>query len=150
MIDEKVGGRALVLDVIREDLWVGRFEPNRKRVQSLAKVCERDGETYMILSFGSADVTAEMTSVRQLRTFSVIPSLSIMIIYITQRPSQYSTAKDEGRHTYAPASRNVFARSMSHLGSRVPADSSSSTDASPPAPHLQQTKVKTSAGMESR
>ena len=50
----------------------------------------------------------------------------------------YGTAmvKKKGIRTYAPASRNVFARSMSHLGSRVPADSSSSMDASPPAPHL--------------
>ncbi len=36
--------------------------------------------TYMIFSAGRAEVTAEMTSVRQLLTFSVMPSLSIMII----------------------------------------------------------------------
>ena len=39
------------------------------------------------------------------------------------------------RRTCAPASRNRFARSISHFGSRVPAFSSSSIDASPPAPH---------------
>jgi hypothetical protein len=36
----------------------------------------------------------------------------------------------------APAWRKVFARSINHFGSLVPDDSSSSTDASPPAPHL--------------
>ena len=46
------------------------------------------------------------------------------------------------RRTYAPASRKVFARSMSHFGSRVPADSSSSTEASPPAPHLREAVSK--------
>ena len=34
----------------------------------------------MIFSLGSAEVTAEITSVRQFFTFSVMPSLSIMII----------------------------------------------------------------------
>ena len=34
----------------------------------------------MIFSVGRADVTADITSVRQFLTFSVIPSLSIMII----------------------------------------------------------------------
>lgn len=35
---------------------------------------------YMILSFGKEEVIAEIVSVRQFRTFSVIPSLSIIII----------------------------------------------------------------------
>ena len=34
----------------------------------------------MIFSLGRAEVTAEITSVRQFFTFSVMPSLSIMII----------------------------------------------------------------------
>lgn len=92
----------------------------------------------MILSRGSADVIAEITSVRQLFTFSVMPSLSIMIIWRENEVRQQaSIVVASAERTCAPAWRNVFARSISHFGSRVPADSSSSTDASPPAPHLQ-------------
>ena len=96
----------------------------------------------MIFSVGRADVTAEITSVRQFFTFSVMPSLSIMIICAcvkgrSHRSVQLCSMREWGRgRTYAPASMNFLARSMSHLGSRVPADSSSSTEASPPAPHL--------------
>ena len=100
----------------------------------------------MIFSLGSAEVTAEITSVRQFFTFSVMPSLSIMIICACVKGRshcsvQVSSIRAQGRgRTYAPASMNFLARSMSHLGSRVPADSSSSTEASPPAPHLVVTR----------
>lgn len=50
----------------------------------IGRKAEHDIETYIILSAGKADVIAEMTSVRHDLTFSVIPSLSIMIIYSTK------------------------------------------------------------------
>ena len=96
VIDEQVRARALVLDVVREDVRFCGFEPEVcmpygpkftfSAQPSVAYVtCVGlggwKGGTYMIFSVGRADVTADITSVRQFFTFSVIPSLSIMIIY---------------------------------------------------------------------
>lgn len=88
VINEEVGGCTLVLNVIRENFRIGSFEPFHPKDQRYIKTfMNSNGSvnerkiTYMIFSLGNAEVTAEMTSVRQFRTFSVIPSLSIMIIY---------------------------------------------------------------------
>jgi len=106
----------------------------RARSKTNKGACKK---AYITLSLGSAALMAEITSVRQERTFSVIPSLSIMIICPSPGLSltHLSFSQEFGR-TYAPAWRKVFARSINHFGSLDPADSSSSTDASPPAPHL--------------
>lgn len=102
-----------------------------------ASKAEDDAETYIILSAGKADVIAEITSVRHDLTFSVIPSLSIIIIYKNEIQRRYlgSVYSDSITLTCAPACKNTFALSINHLGSRVPALSSSATLASPPAPH---------------
>lgn len=60
------------------------------RIRCLEPMAERDvrsnrarvdQDTHIILSFGRAEVMAEITSVLHSLTFSVIPSLSIIIIY---------------------------------------------------------------------
>ena len=62
----------------------------------------------MILSAGRDDVMAEMTSVRHSFTFSVIPSLSIMIIYTPVRGYVYATEVD----TYVSTCINESIRSV--------------------------------------
>ena len=89
----------------------------------------------MIFSVGNADVIADITSVRQFLTFSVMPSLSIMITY-ENVGYEANLHIEWDEHTYAPACKKIFARSINHFGSLVPADSNSSIEASPPAPHL--------------
>src|SRR3990172_2497922 len=72
------------------------------------------------LSSPSSLTIFETTSVRQLLTFSVIPSDSTMI-------------------RCAPASRYRFAARMAWDGSEVPSASSSSTELAPPAPNWMPT-----------
>ena len=65
----------------------------------------------MIFSVGSAEVTAEMTSVRQFFTFSVMPSLSIMIIYRTA-PYIYTWRRQHVLH-------GCLTRDGTHVGAGV-------------------------------
>lgn len=78
MVNEQVRIGTLILNVVCEHLRVCGFEPDKRyehrRLQGWPNA------THMILSAGNDEVTAEMTSVRHDFTFSVIPSLSIMII----------------------------------------------------------------------
>src|SRR5262252_633853 len=71
----------------------------------------------MTFSVPNAWIICATTSVRQVSTFSVIPSDSIIIIW-------------------APASRQALARLITHPASRVPSAASSATGvAPPPAPN---------------
>ena len=82
MVDEEVGFGALVLDMIRKNFRIRSFEPSDKKVLNKHFCDDRIMlATHIILSPGREELMAEMTSVLQDLTFSVMPSLSIMIIY---------------------------------------------------------------------
>ena len=79
MVDEHIDVGAQRLDVVPAQEKKNKDRYSLSRSGTNAKTAG-SAASNMILSLGSAEVTAEITSVRQARTFSVIPSLSIMII----------------------------------------------------------------------
>ena len=64
--------------MVCEDFRIGCFEPGPTEVNMASESAYM--ETDIILSAGRDDVIADITSVRQDLTFSVMPSLSIIII----------------------------------------------------------------------
>src|SRR6185437_13827841 len=96
VIDEEVNFGAVVLDVPGEHLGIGGLEHQPFQPSSSANCAT--------------------TSVRQVVTFSVIPSDSTIIMK-------------------APASRKRRAWPMAQLGSRVPSASNSAAAVAPPAPN---------------
>jgi hypothetical protein len=76
--------RFYINDNFRRTFWISSFEPiTAAEIYQWSGPMWTDGwayETYITLSLGRAALMAEITSVRHERTFSVIPSLSIMII----------------------------------------------------------------------